>query len=96
MALALSAVQHGATVANHVEVVELLRKPRVTKVGMFGFGKQELCGAILRDTLTGESWTVYAKGIDLVYTCTTKNPINRFNTLGDRNHQCYRSFLRRH
>lgn len=63
VALALSAVQHGATVANHVEVVKLLKKPRTSKNGLFGFSSQELCGAILRDTLTGETWSVYAKGI---------------------------------
>ncbi|KAJ3345678.1 mitochondrial glycerol-3-phosphate dehydrogenase, partial [Kappamyces sp. JEL0680] len=63
VAIALTAVQHGATVVNHVEVTELIRKPRETFLGKLGFGEQELCGAVCRDVLTGETWTVYAKGI---------------------------------
>jgi glycerol-3-phosphate dehydrogenase len=63
VAIALTAVEHGAIVANHVEVVKLLRKPRTTLLGNYGFGNDELCGAVVRDNLTGEEWTVKAKGI---------------------------------
>lgn len=61
VALALTAVAHGAAVANHVEVVELKKKPRSTLLGKFKFGKEELCGAVLRDSITGETWEVQAK-----------------------------------
>jgi glycerol-3-phosphate dehydrogenase len=50
-ALALTAAYHGATVANHVEVVNLKKTD----------GK--LSGAEVRDTLTGKSWSIRAKGI---------------------------------
>ncbi|KAJ3279211.1 mitochondrial glycerol-3-phosphate dehydrogenase [Borealophlyctis nickersoniae] len=63
VAIALTAIAHGAVVANHVEVVKLLKKERTTFIGRFGFGKEELYGAILRDNLTGEEWEVRAKGI---------------------------------
>ncbi|KAJ3114461.1 mitochondrial glycerol-3-phosphate dehydrogenase [Phlyctochytrium bullatum] len=63
VAIALTAVSHGAVVANHVEVVELLKRPRTTNVDTPGLGPQELYGAVVRDTLTGETWTVRAKGI---------------------------------
>ena len=59
VALTLTAVAAGAVVANHVEVVKLLKQPR--KEAKPGFGPEELCGAVLRDCLTGESWEVYAK-----------------------------------
>ena len=61
VALAMTAVQHGATIANHVEVVRLIKKPRTTLFGLHGLGKDELCGAEVRDTLTGETWTIKAK-----------------------------------
>ncbi|KAH8113488.1 FAD dependent oxidoreductase-domain-containing protein [Phellopilus nigrolimitatus] len=51
MALIMTAVKHGATVANHVEVTELQKEA----------GK--LNGAVVRDNITGESWNVRAKGI---------------------------------
>ena len=58
----MSAAQHGAAIANHVEVVKLLKKQRKNKLGKFGFGSEELCGALLKDMLTGDTWPVYAKG----------------------------------
>lgn len=50
MALIMTAVKQGAIVANHVEVTELLKNPD---------GK--LSGALVKDNLTGASWTVKAK-----------------------------------
>jgi hypothetical protein len=50
MALILSAVHQGATVANYVSVIDLHKGPD---------GK--LNGARLRDELTGEEWSVKAK-----------------------------------
>lgn len=63
VAIALTAVDHGATVANHVEVVSLIKKPRVTLTEAVGNGPEEICGAVCRDTITGDQWTVYAKGV---------------------------------
>ncbi|KAI8830277.1 FAD dependent oxidoreductase-domain-containing protein [Chytriomyces cf. hyalinus JEL632] len=63
VAIALTAVAHGAVVANHVEVVELVKKPRSKFFGKAGFGKDEICGAVVRDVLTGKTWTVKAKGV---------------------------------
>ncbi|KAJ3273409.1 mitochondrial glycerol-3-phosphate dehydrogenase [Terramyces sp. JEL0728] len=63
VAIALTAAQHGATIANHVEVVQLHKKPRVTLKGQKGFGDEEICAATVRDTLTGETWTVKTKGV---------------------------------
>ncbi|KAJ3086340.1 mitochondrial glycerol-3-phosphate dehydrogenase [Quaeritorhiza haematococci] len=109
VALAMTAIAHGAVCANHVEVVELIKRPRVrgrrwqrpqgeqqsvdqekgssgsvvsvvketfdkligSGFGIGGsgalknvaFGDEEICGAIVRDLLTGETWTVKAKGV---------------------------------
>jgi len=51
LALALTAEQQGAVITNHVAVTELLKKGDL------------LYGARLRDSLSGESWTVKAHGI---------------------------------
>ncbi|TPX34902.1 glycerol-3-phosphate dehydrogenase [Synchytrium microbalum] len=61
VALTMTAVAAGATVANHVEVVELLKRPRQEQKE--GYGPTELYGAVLKDTLTGDSWTVLTKGV---------------------------------
>ncbi|KAF9975888.1 mitochondrial glycerol-3-phosphate dehydrogenase [Actinomortierella ambigua] len=50
--LGLTAVQYGAVVANHVEVVELHKDEN-----------KKLCGARCRDVLTGREFDVKAKGI---------------------------------
>lgn len=50
MALIMTAVQQGATVANHVEVVELIKDEN-------GMTK----GAKMRDCITGETWNTAAK-----------------------------------
>lgn len=56
VSIALTAAAHGAVLANHVEVVELLKKK--------GEGDKEVvCGAVVRDKLTGESWPIRAKGV---------------------------------
>ncbi|XP_050427459.1 glycerol-3-phosphate dehydrogenase, mitochondrial [Adelges cooleyi] len=50
LALALTATRYGATVANHVKAVELLKD-----------SSGKICGAHLRDELTGKEWDVKAK-----------------------------------
>lgn len=52
MALIMTAVQQGAIVANHVEVVELLKDAQ-------GMTK----GARMKDIITGKEWNVKAKGV---------------------------------
>ncbi|GJJ72915.1 glycerol-3-phosphate dehydrogenase [Entomortierella parvispora] len=52
VALGLTAVQYGAVIANHVEVVELHKDDN-----------KRLCGARVRDTMTGKEFNVKAKGI---------------------------------
>ncbi|KAI8825296.1 FAD dependent oxidoreductase-domain-containing protein [Fimicolochytrium jonesii] len=63
VALALTAVAHGAVVANHTEVVRLLKKKRTTHLGLYNLGPEEIYGAIVRDHMTGEEWEVRAKGV---------------------------------
>ncbi|SAL98048.1 hypothetical protein [Absidia glauca] len=52
VALALTAAYHGATVANHCEVMELTKNE-----------EGHVNGAMLKDTLTGDEWSVKAKGV---------------------------------
>ncbi|KAF9459214.1 FAD dependent oxidoreductase-domain-containing protein [Collybia nuda] len=52
IALIMSAVKHGATVANYCEVTELHKS-----------SSGRLNGARLKDNLTGEEWNIRAKGI---------------------------------
>ena len=54
IALAITATRLGATVANHVRVVNLMK----TKDGE---GKEKVSGARVRDELTGREWDVKAK-----------------------------------
>lgn len=54
LAVALTATRHGATVANHVRVKNLIH-------GVGADGKKEVQGAHLRDELTGKEWDVKAK-----------------------------------
>ncbi|KAH8283525.1 hypothetical protein KR018_004947, partial [Drosophila ironensis] len=56
LAVALTAARYGATVCNHVEVKELLKKDD-------GSGKQVLCGAKVKDHISGKEFTVKAKCI---------------------------------
>ncbi len=55
--LALTAIYHGAIVLNYTEVVDLI-KERDPKSG-----HETLKGAIIRDTLTGETIKVRAKTV---------------------------------
>lgn len=50
IALIMSAVKHGATVANYCEVTELHKS-----------SSGKLNGARLKDNLTGEEWNIRAK-----------------------------------
>ena len=50
IALVMTAVKHGAVVANHTEVVELIKD-----------ASGILKGALVRDNLTGKEWNVKAK-----------------------------------
>ncbi|CAG8609362.1 11509_t:CDS:2 [Ambispora gerdemannii] len=52
VAIALTAIASGAVIANHTEVIELLKD----KNGIVN-------GARVRDTLTGDEWDVKAKGV---------------------------------
>ncbi|KAI8093066.1 FAD dependent oxidoreductase-domain-containing protein [Halteromyces radiatus] len=52
VALAITAAYHGATVANHCEVLDLTKNEQ-----------GHVDGAVLKDTLTGDQWTVKAKGV---------------------------------
>lgn len=56
LAVALTAARHGATVCNHVEVLNLLKKDD-------GTGKSVLCGAKVKDHISGKEFTVKAKCI---------------------------------
>ncbi len=51
LSLALTAKQHGATIANHVALSGLCKK------------EGKVCGAQLTDSLTGESWPLKARGV---------------------------------
>lgn len=55
LAIALTAVRHGASVANHMEVLSLLKKKEE--------GKEDevVCGAHVRDVITGEEFDIRAK-----------------------------------
>lgn len=61
--VALTASAHGASVANYVEVVKLLKKDRKTNIGKFGLGKNEIYGAVVKDKITGKEFEVHAKGV---------------------------------
>ena len=49
LAIALTAAREGAKVANHVEVLSLIKEKDLVK------------GAHVRDTLTGKEWNIFAK-----------------------------------
>ncbi|XP_070500789.1 glycerol-3-phosphate dehydrogenase, mitochondrial isoform X2 [Chironomus tepperi] len=54
ISVALTAARYGASVANHVEVQELLKKKDAN-------GNEVLCGAKVRDNLSKKEWTIKAK-----------------------------------
>lgn len=53
ISLALTAVQHGAVMANHLEVTKLHKKADASRGGV-----ERICAADVRDQMTGEEWTV--------------------------------------
>lgn len=53
ISLVMTAVQHGAVMANHVEVTALHKKPDATRGG-----QERICAATLKDQMTGEEWDV--------------------------------------
>ncbi|CAB4037496.1 glycerol-3-phosphate dehydrogenase, mitochondrial isoform X1, partial [Paramuricea clavata] len=57
VSIALTAARRGASVANHTEVIHLLKK----KVIQDDIEKEIVCGARVRDQLTREEWNVHAK-----------------------------------
>jgi glycerol-3-phosphate dehydrogenase len=66
--LAMTAIQKGAVVANHVEVVDLLKEAKDSKEP-----GHKLTGARVRDTLTGETWEIKAK--------VSESTVNIFRTI---------------
>ncbi|QSL64545.1 hypothetical protein MERGE_001846 [Pneumocystis wakefieldiae] len=50
--LILTSVLYGANVANYVEVFEFKKN-----------GNGKICGVVVRDRLTGDTWTIAAKGV---------------------------------
>lgn len=52
--LAMTAIRMGGSLANHVEVKELLKTTDSD-------GKEQVCGAKVRDLMTGEEWSIKAK-----------------------------------
>ena len=58
LALALTAAREGGTIANHVEVTGLVKEQRQMEDGT---SKEVVCGARMKDTLTGDEWVTRAK-----------------------------------
>ncbi|KAK4687415.1 glycerol-3-phosphate dehydrogenase, partial [Tremellales sp. Uapishka_1] len=58
ISLVMTAVQHGAIVANHVEVTALHKMSDPQKGG-----EERICGATLKDRMTGEEWRVKCRGV---------------------------------
>lgn len=56
VALAMTAALHGAVVVNHCEVTKLVKVKNAA-------GKTSITGAIVRDTFTGSTWQISAKGV---------------------------------
>ena len=62
VALALTAAKQGATVTNHVEVISLLKEEQTRSTEEGGTEtKQVLCGARMRDKMTGKEWETRAR-----------------------------------
>jgi glycerol-3-phosphate dehydrogenase len=59
--LAMTALKHGAAVANKVEVTSLIHEPRAMHPTLPGDGPEVVVGAMLKDSITGEEWSVRAK-----------------------------------
>lgn len=56
IAIALTAARMGATIANHVEVTQLIKKTDSE-------GKSVICGAVVKDKMTGSEFEVRAKSV---------------------------------
>lgn len=54
LSLALTATRHGATVANHVKCIKLVKNKDES-------GKEVITGVRARDELTGKEWDIPAK-----------------------------------
>jgi len=62
ISLVMTAVQHGAIMANHVEVTQLHKKPD-SKRG----GEERICAATVKDRMTGEEWVIRCRVSRLVF-----------------------------
>ncbi|WVF70763.1 hypothetical protein IAT40_005557 [Kwoniella sp. CBS 6097] len=58
ISLVMTAVQHGAVMANHVEVTALHKRPDASRGG-----ELRIYGATLKDRLSGEEWNVRCRGV---------------------------------
>lgn len=58
LALALTAARQGGTIANHVAVTGLVKEQREMQDGTT---KEVVCGATMKDCLTGDEWVARAK-----------------------------------
>ncbi|CAL1291074.1 unnamed protein product [Larinioides sclopetarius] len=56
LAIIITAARLGANVANHVAVTELLKKPDEN-------GKEKVCGAKVKDQISGKEWVIHAKSV---------------------------------
>ncbi len=73
ISLVMTAVQHGAVVANHTEVVALHKKADATRGG-----QERICGARLKDRMTGEEFDVKCKVSPIVPPCLIQSLIPLF------------------
>jgi glycerol-3-phosphate dehydrogenase len=63
LALILTSVRYGAAAANYVEVTKLLKTPTKMATTDSSTSGGKLYGASVRDTISGETWDIHAKGI---------------------------------
>ena len=66
ISLVMTAVQHGAIVANHTEVTAIYKSADASRGG-----QERICGARLKDNMTGEEWDVK---------CRVSSPFDSSNT----------------
>ena len=74
VALAITAVRYGASVANYTEVVSLLKEEDEE-------GMERVVGAHVRDRITGKEWDIKAKCV----VNATGPYTDRIRTLGNEN-----------
>ncbi|WVQ85348.1 hypothetical protein IAT38_007513 [Cryptococcus sp. DSM 104549] len=58
ISLVMTAVQHGAVMANQIEVTQLHKKPDPTRGG-----EERICAATVKDRMTGEEWKIRCRGV---------------------------------